>query len=290
MNGHIKIERKILEWEWYKNINTKVVFLHMLLKANWKDTKIEGKTIPRGSFISSIKNISFETALTENEVRCAIKHLKSTGEITSKSTNKYTVFTIKNYASYQSNNEQMDKRNTSKSQTINKLLTTNEERKEKEEISRSDYSEIVSLYNSICKSYPKVMKLSERRKKIIAARINQGFSIDDFERLFNFAESSSFLKGSNDRNWTADFDWLIKDDNMTKTLEGKYNKGEIPLVTKINEHTEKPNKNRFDCIPIEERRLLMERKIIDYSAESMDLGDAEEADLKILEKYHLIRR
>ena len=95
MNGHIKIERKILEWEWYKNINTKVVFLHMLLKANWKDTKIEGKTIPRGSFISSIKNISFETALTENEVRCAIKHLKSTGEITSKSTNKYTVFTIK---------------------------------------------------------------------------------------------------------------------------------------------------------------------------------------------------
>lgn len=134
------------------------------------------------------------------------------------------------------------------------------------------------------------MKLSERRKKIIAARINQGFSIDDFERLFNFAESSSFLKGSNDRNWTADFDWLIKDDNMTKTLEGKYNKGEIPLVTKINEHTEKPNKNRFDCIPIEERRLLMERKIIDYSAESMDLGDAEEADLKILEKYHLIRR
>ena len=290
MNGHIKIDRKILEWEWYKNINTKVVFLHMLLKAYWKDKKIEGKIIPRGSFVSSIKNIAFETALTENEVRSAIKHLKSTGEITSKSTNRYTVFTVKKYISYQSTNEQTEEQETSREQTINKPLTTNEEYKEREERRRSPFSEIVSLYNSICKSYPKVMKLSERRKKAITSRINQGFSVSDFEKLFYFAEASSFLKGMNNRNWTADFDWLIKEDNMTKTLEGKYNKGEIPMETKAEKHVEDTKKNRFDCIPDEERMILINRKIIDYPTESMDLGDAEENDLQILEKYHLIRR
>ena len=50
-SGHIKVYRKILDWEWYKNTNTKVVFIHMVLKAYWKDTKIEGAMITRGSFI-----------------------------------------------------------------------------------------------------------------------------------------------------------------------------------------------------------------------------------------------
>ena len=40
--------------------------------------------------------------------------------------------------------------------------------------------------------------------------------------MFQNAESSSFLNGKNDRNWTATFDWLIKDGNMAKVLEGNY--------------------------------------------------------------------
>ena len=45
--------------------------------------------------------------------------------------------------------------------------------------------------------------------------------------MFNKAESSNFLKGGNDRNWTANFDWLMKDGNFAKVLEGNYdNKAE----------------------------------------------------------------
>ena len=40
--------------------------------------------------------------------------------------------------------------------------------------------------------------------------------------LFEKAEASSFLKGSNDRAWRATFDWLIKDTNMAKVLDGNY--------------------------------------------------------------------
>ena len=89
MDGHIKLYRKFLDWEWYQDINTKVLFIHMLMKANWKDGKFMGTTIPRGSFVSSIKNLASETGLTEREIRTGISHLKTTGEVTSKATNKY---------------------------------------------------------------------------------------------------------------------------------------------------------------------------------------------------------
>lgn len=101
MNGFIKIDRKMLEWEWYTNKNTKSVFLHCLLLANWEDGTYRGRIIPRGSFVSSIKLLAAELNLTENEVRTALKHLIETGEISKKSTNKYTIFTVEKYNLYQ---------------------------------------------------------------------------------------------------------------------------------------------------------------------------------------------
>ena len=81
--------------------------------------------------------------------------------------------------------------------------------------------QIVDLYHSICKSFPSVRSLSDARKKAIKARLNT-YTLEDFQAVFENAEDSSFLKGSNDRNWTATFDWLIKDANMAKVLEGNY--------------------------------------------------------------------
>ena len=81
--------------------------------------------------------------------------------------------------------------------------------------------QIVNLYHSICKSFPSVRSISASRQKAIKARLNT-YSLDDFKAVFENAEASSFLKGANDRNWTATFDWLIKDQNMAKVLEGNY--------------------------------------------------------------------
>jgi hypothetical protein len=65
-------------------------------------------------------------------------------------------------------------------------------------------------------------------RKAIKARLNT-YSIEDFKELFTKAEKSDFLKGSNSRNWSATFDWLIKDSNMAKVLDGNYdNKEAIP--------------------------------------------------------------
>ena len=45
---------------------------------------------------------------------------------------------------------------------------------------------------------------------------------EQFKRLFEIAESSDFLKGKNNRDWVANFDWLMKDSNFAKVLDGNY--------------------------------------------------------------------
>ena len=86
---------------------------------------------------------------------------------------------------------------------------------------RVDYQLIVELFNDTCVSFPRLITLSDKRKKAIKARLKT-YSVDDFKRLFEKAEASNFLKGANERNWSANFDWLIKDSNMAKVLEGNY--------------------------------------------------------------------
>lgn len=115
---------------------------------------------------------------------------------------------------------------------------------ESEEIERVTCKHIVSLYHTICVSYPKVKTLSDARKKAINARL-KCYSIDDFKTLFEKAETSDFLKGSNDRDWSANFDWLIKDANMAKVIDGNYdNKGKPH--TGSSKKDPPASKNRFN--------------------------------------------
>lgn len=88
-------------------------------------------------------------------------------------------------------------------------------------VKKNNCQEIVDMFNSICTSFPSVRSLSDARRKAIKARLNT-YTIEDFQQCFENAEASSFLKGSNNRNWTATFDWLIKDTNMAKVLDGNY--------------------------------------------------------------------
>lgn len=121
--GFIKIDRGMLEWEWYKKANTKDLFLHMLLKANWKDGKFQGIDIPRGSFVSSYPKLHDELGLTINKIRTAISHLQSSGEITVKAYTKFSVFTVNNYCLYQGINSQTTDSITDKPQTDNSQTT-----------------------------------------------------------------------------------------------------------------------------------------------------------------------
>ncbi len=131
MEGWITLQRKMLEWEWYSNINVKIVFLHLLLTANYKDKKWKGIEIKRGQVVTSYSNLADDVGLTVRQVRCAIDKLKMTNEITTKPTNKYTLITIEKYNYYQNveqendiqNDTQDDKQMTNKGQTNDNQMT-----------------------------------------------------------------------------------------------------------------------------------------------------------------------
>ena len=138
------------------------------------------------------------------------------------------------------------------------VVVSDKEEKEKdididiEEKECTNCKQIVDLFHSICVSYPSVKTLSEARKKAIKARL-KAYCLDDFKILFEKAEASSFLKGSNERNWSATFDWLIKDSNMAKVIDGNYDDKGKSQSKKRNSGA---NKNKFNSFP--QRKYDME--------------------------------
>jgi predicted phage replisome organizer len=84
-----------------------------------------------------------------------------------------------------------------------------------------DYEQFKNLYNEICTNLPHVKMLSEKRKKAIRGFLKQ-LKVDDFKAVCKKANESDFLTGKNDREWKADFDFLVRVDKAISILEGKY--------------------------------------------------------------------
>jgi len=129
-NGFIKIDKRILEWGWYQDTNTFRLWIHLLLKANWKDSKFENIVVKRGQLVTSVKNLSKDLELTTQQIRTSLKKLKETKEISEKTTNKFTLINIENYCLYQDNKEKNNKQITNEQQTNNKQITTIEDIKD----------------------------------------------------------------------------------------------------------------------------------------------------------------
>lgn len=93
----------------------------------------------------------------------------------------------------------------------------------KQKSTAEDYTvEIVELFAKLCPSLPQVQVISSQRKKAISAIWKFARNdINFFETLFSKAEESDFLCGRSG-DWKASFDWIIKQGNTIKILEGNY--------------------------------------------------------------------
>ena len=186
-DGFILIHRKLLDWEWYQNTNDTRLFIHFLLKANWKDGTYKGNEIPRGSFVTTFNKLAEETGLSIQQIRTSIKHLKLTQEITQEQHGYFSVITIRKYNDYQLDNTQINTQATDEQQTYR--IKEKKEKKSKKE--------------SISKDIPKKKFLKPTIQEIAdyCKERNNGIDADYF---YDFYESKGWMVGSNNmKNWKA---------------------------------------------------------------------------------------
>ena len=153
-SSFIKLHRKLTEWEWYKDLPTYKLFTHLLLKANYEDSRYQGILIKRGEVLTGRIKLAEQTGLTLQQVRTALDKLRLTSEITSKATNKFSVIKLVNYNLYQDKqkqNNQLDVSQALNEQLSNNLqITTSKEekeikkkKKEEEEKAQNEFQEEV---------------------------------------------------------------------------------------------------------------------------------------------------
>ena len=145
-SGWVKLHRKFTEWGWYSDENTKSVFLHLLLTANFEPSEFHGRRIEKGQSVFGLLSLSKLLLLSIQEVRTAIDHLKATGEITVQTTNKFSIATIVKYSDYQAIDDDSNKQDntpdnkpsTNHQQTINKPSTTSKNIRKEEDKKEND--------------------------------------------------------------------------------------------------------------------------------------------------------
>jgi len=175
MSGWIKIHRQILEWEWYSDTNTFRVMLHLLLKANHKEKRYRGMELKVGTIVTSRDILSLETGLSIRQIRTSLDKLKSTNEVTIKTSSQGTIIELVNYEKYQLTTNE---RPTSDQQT-----TTNKNVK-KEKNDRSIFIE---------PTYSDILEYCIERKNGV-----------DVNKFLNFYSSKGWMVGKNKMiDWKA---------------------------------------------------------------------------------------
>lgn len=186
MDGFLKLYNKMLDWEWYDDINTKVVFLHCLLRANWKAGSWHGIKYEPGQFITSLPNLATETHLTVRQVRTALEHLKSTGEVTDFRQANCRVITVNNWNQYQGYDRPNDRPATDQRQTCDRPATAD-------------------------KDYIDIKTIKTNNKRFVKPTVDEirNYCLErhngiDAQQFFDYYESKGWMIGKNHmKDWKA---------------------------------------------------------------------------------------
>lgn len=130
---YIKIFHKMLDWGWYGDTNTFRVFMHILLRANYRESEYLGHKIGAGECVFGYNAWADQLGLSVRQIRTAIDHLKSTNEIRVRATNRFSIITVVKWEFWQIEEGHSDKRTTRRAtndrQTSDKQATTSKESK-----------------------------------------------------------------------------------------------------------------------------------------------------------------
>ena len=246
-----------------------VYYVNFYLKLCLKSIKTEGKLIRLvGETLIpyDVNSLSRLTGTPVDTVMVAMKLFESIGIVKVLETGEIYLSQIDEMIGSETDKAAIMRRKRAKEKISGNKVTqellecyTEKEKDIDIEIEKDNinYKDIVNAFNDTCVSFPKVKKLSNSRKKAIRARLNT-YSVDEIKKVFELAEQSDFLKGKNDRNWTATFDWMMKDSNMAKILDGNYRNKETQIVSQKKNYSMEHQRD-YDFDDIEKR--LMEKQL-----------------------------
>lgn len=230
--GWIKLHRKLLDNPvTMKDTDHLAVWIYLLLNASHNEHpalfKGEKITLKPGQLITGRKSIALALHIDESKVERILKSLKSEQQIEQQTSSKNRLISITNWEFYQQSEQQNEQQVNNKRTTSEQQVNTNKNIKNDKNERKDICQNILDLFNRICCSFGRVKNITKSRAEIIDNSLKT-YSLNDFKKVFEKAEQSDFLKGNNSRSWSASFDWLIKEDNMAKVLEGKYDKNKQP--------------------------------------------------------------
>lgn len=195
IQGFLRISRNIVDWDWYTDANTFRVFMHLLLTANYKDCNYKGVEVKRGQVATSRMEIAKALRMSEQNVRTSLSHLKSTNEITSKSTNKLTIITLCKYDSWQDLTSETNQQ-TNRKLTVNQPAIEEESNKYNNNNKEKEDTKVSPKKKSARFIKPTVEEVDAYVKE-------KGYRIDA-ENFVNYYESKGWLVGKSPmKDWKA---------------------------------------------------------------------------------------
>lgn len=208
MDGWILLHRKLLRWTWFTSPETLQVFIYFLLRANHEVINWQGIDIQRGQFVTSVNHIKDETGLTISKIRTCINRLKSTNEVTSETTNRFTIITICNYENYQmfDESERQTKRQSKQQSNDNQIATNNKDNKdnnrERGKFTPPTLSEVEKYFNE------------------------KGYTEESAKRAYDYYSVANWKdsRGKSVKNWKQKMlsVWLKPENKKTNQNEKKY--------------------------------------------------------------------
>ena len=178
-NGFVKLSKLFLDWQWYTDPNVVRLYLHLLLKANFKQNNWRGIEINIGEFVTSLDKLHSELNISIQTIRTNLKKLEKSGYIKVKPTNRYTMIKLLESDVYTqeffNSIKPKDKLKTNSQQSSNdQVTTTNKEKKEntfkeKKDVFKAELFKYKNIYsNDILDSF--FMYWTEENKQTGRAR------------------------------------------------------------------------------------------------------------------------
>ena len=204
-NGYIYLHRKLLDSAIFSSELGLKIWVWCLLKATFKERNVyvgrQKVHLEPGQFIFGRIAASEQLNISESTVRNWINILEKDNYLDIKSTNKYSLISIKSWDEYQGKGQQM----TSRWKTDDEQMDTNN--------NVNNVNNINIYMSEFNKLFNRQFRETTGRRRKLKARL-ETYKMDQILKALNNLSKSPFHRGINDSGWTADPDFLIRNDEQ----------------------------------------------------------------------------